>query len=267
MKKGFTLVELLAVLIILAVILLIAIPIVQKTIQNSKVEAKKSSIELYGRAVNHAIEMYQLTNHSDPESFSDIEEYIEYSGEKVECLTSNINSNMTAYLADCSVGNVKVDEYSFGTLEYVYMWYEGMLKDGSYKLGPSLNDVINPSDYPTSVPSDVDFYLKFKLNNEFKIIEGYACGIIETEEICLKGFGNYYGYSTNESDYTNNALIIKDLKDKGRICTITDSSMSCTNSPTYVNFYASSNGHVRIKNVYKGMCSITDAGVASCESN
>ena len=49
-KKGFTLVELLAVIVILAIISLIAVPIVLDIINNSKENSKKESIELYGKA-------------------------------------------------------------------------------------------------------------------------------------------------------------------------------------------------------------------------
>ena len=114
MKKGFTLVELLAVLVILAVILLIAIPIVQKTIQDSKVSANKASIDLYGRAADQAIETYQLTSHTDPTTFSDIEGLIEYNGKRVVCSTKRINDDMTVYLADCKVGEDDVEGYTYG---------------------------------------------------------------------------------------------------------------------------------------------------------
>ena len=55
MKKGFTLIELLAVIVILAIILLIAVPIVVRTINDSEESANKSSVELYGRAVEQAV--------------------------------------------------------------------------------------------------------------------------------------------------------------------------------------------------------------------
>ena len=116
MRKGFTLVELLAVLIILAIILLITIPIVQKTIQDSKVSSNESSIELYGRAAEQAIEMYQLINHKDPTTFSDIEGLIEYNGNRLVCNTKKINPNYTIYLTDCTVGEQDVNNYEYGYL-------------------------------------------------------------------------------------------------------------------------------------------------------
>ena len=116
MKKGFTLIELLAVIVILAIILLIAIPIVQKTIIDSQKEANKASIGLYGRAADQAVELYQLKEHHNPSSFSDIEEYIEYSGDRVICTIKEIKIDMTVYLANCTVDGEAVEGYDYGNV-------------------------------------------------------------------------------------------------------------------------------------------------------
>ena len=55
MKKGFTLVELLAVIVILALIALITIPMVLGTVDKSEDSADKRSAENYRRAVKNAI--------------------------------------------------------------------------------------------------------------------------------------------------------------------------------------------------------------------
>ena len=67
MKKGFTLIEILAVIVILAIIALIATPIVLDIITDSKVAAKERSIE----NIEHAAELYvtseyQINNKSAP---------------------------------------------------------------------------------------------------------------------------------------------------------------------------------------------------------
>ena len=67
-KKGFTLVELLGVIIILAVILLIAVPKITNIIDESKKEAYKSSVQGYINSIlseqfyNNNLVTYQVTN-------------------------------------------------------------------------------------------------------------------------------------------------------------------------------------------------------------
>ena len=59
MKKGFTLIELLAVLVILSIIALIAVPIVQNMIHDSRKNATLRSAEFYIDAVDQAISIRQ----------------------------------------------------------------------------------------------------------------------------------------------------------------------------------------------------------------
>ena len=61
-SKGFTLVELLAVIVILAIIALIAVPIILGIINDSKNESAERSAELYIDAANKAIARYQMSN-------------------------------------------------------------------------------------------------------------------------------------------------------------------------------------------------------------
>ena len=63
MKKGFTLVELLAVIVILAIISLIAVPIVISVINDSRDKALERSIDNYIHAVNLAISDYNISHH------------------------------------------------------------------------------------------------------------------------------------------------------------------------------------------------------------
>ena len=55
MKKGFTLVEVLAVIIILAIISLIIVPIVLDYVDSSRNEAEEESFSMYIKAVESAI--------------------------------------------------------------------------------------------------------------------------------------------------------------------------------------------------------------------
>lgn len=66
MKKGFTLVELLAVLVILAIVALIAVPIVLNLISSSKQSANERSAELYIDAVEKALIEKNLEGRFEP---------------------------------------------------------------------------------------------------------------------------------------------------------------------------------------------------------
>ena len=59
-KNGFTLIELIAVLVIMAIIALIATPLVMSIIKKARISADKRSIDAYGRSVELAIAGYLL---------------------------------------------------------------------------------------------------------------------------------------------------------------------------------------------------------------
>ena len=50
-KKGFTLIELIAVLVILAILALIVTPIVLNIVSKAKASANKRSVDAYGRSI------------------------------------------------------------------------------------------------------------------------------------------------------------------------------------------------------------------------
>ena len=62
MKKGFTLVELLAVIVILAIIALIAVPIVTNIINNTEKDSELMSAKMYIDAVDKTILSYNASN-------------------------------------------------------------------------------------------------------------------------------------------------------------------------------------------------------------
>lgn len=113
-KKGFTLIELIAVLVILAILALIVTPLVMNIIRKAKDAANKRSIDAYGRAADLAVATYLLDNSEFPENFSDLT--IETSGSEVSCATAVLNDDSSVYLADCSVDGTLVSGYTYGTL-------------------------------------------------------------------------------------------------------------------------------------------------------
>lgn len=67
-KKGFTLIELIAVLVILAILALIVTPLVMNIIKKARISADKRSIDTYGRSIELAVASYLLDNGSFPTS-------------------------------------------------------------------------------------------------------------------------------------------------------------------------------------------------------
>ena len=187
-NKGFTLVELIAVLIILAIISLIVAPLILNTVRRVKNDTNKRSIDGYGRAAQYAISNYELKQLPYPDSFDELE--IDYHGNKVECETSRINPDHTIYLSKCKVNGKLVKDDK----EYDGYYHYGILKMTNQEYvdtyGKNLEDALKayhdehneyPSDYTTlelpqldkQVSCDVDInydgtvYLnKCKVDNE-----------------------------------------------------------------------------------------------------
>ena len=114
-NKGFTLIELISVLVILAILALIVTPLVLNIIRKARVSADKRSIDAYGRSIELAVASYLLDNGSFPTSIEQLT--IEYSGDKVECETTKLNSDSSVYLASCTVAGRNVTGYTYGTEE------------------------------------------------------------------------------------------------------------------------------------------------------
>ena len=111
-KKAFTLIELIAVLVIMAILALIVTPLVMNIIRRTRISADKRSIDAYGRSVELAIATYLLDNGDFPNSISDLT--IEYSGDQVVCSITQLNSDFSVYLSGCTVGGRTVD-YVYGS--------------------------------------------------------------------------------------------------------------------------------------------------------
>ena len=112
-KKGFTLIELIAVLVIMAILALIVTPLVMNIIRKARVSADKRSVDVYGRSIELAIAGYLLDTGKFPTEVSQLT--IEYSGNKVECETTQINADSSVYLAGCTVAGRSVEEYTYGS--------------------------------------------------------------------------------------------------------------------------------------------------------
>ena len=111
--KGFTLIELIAVLVIMAIIALIVTPVVMNIIRKARVSADKRSVDAYGRSIELAIAGYLLDTGKFPTEVSQLT--IEYSGSQVVCSTTQINTDSSVYLAGCTVAGRSVDNYTYGS--------------------------------------------------------------------------------------------------------------------------------------------------------
>ena len=112
-RKGFTLIELIAVLVIMAILALIVTPLVMLIIRKARVSADKRSIDAYGRSIELAIAGYLLDNGTFPINIGELT--IEYSGDEVVCSTTMLNSDSSVYLAGCRVGGRNVEGYTYGS--------------------------------------------------------------------------------------------------------------------------------------------------------
>ena len=109
-KKGFTLIELIAVLVILAIIALIVTPLVLNVIRKTKDSANRRSVDAYGKAMEIAIMGYVMDTGDTPNDLNELT--VEYTGNKVKCNVKKITENGSSYLSECSVNGVKVKDKS-----------------------------------------------------------------------------------------------------------------------------------------------------------
>ena len=116
-NKAFTLIELIAVLVIMAILALIVTPLVMNIIRKARISADKRSIDAYGRSIELAIASYLLDNGYFPTSIEQLT--IEYSGDEVVCSTTQLKSDSSVYLSECTVGGRVVDGYTYGSEEAV----------------------------------------------------------------------------------------------------------------------------------------------------
>ena len=116
-KNAFTLIELVAVLVIMAIIALIVTPLVMSIIRKAKIAADKRSVDAYGRSIELAIAGYLMDTGDFPTSIEQLT--IEYSGDEVVCTTTQLNNDSSIYLAGCTVGGRNVEGYTYGKGESV----------------------------------------------------------------------------------------------------------------------------------------------------
>ena len=111
-KKGFTLIELIAVLVIMAILALIVTPLVMNIIRKARISADERSVDVYGRSIELAIAGYLQDTGKFPTNVEQLT--IEYSGNQVVCSTTQINTDSSVYLAGCRVAGKSTGDYTYG---------------------------------------------------------------------------------------------------------------------------------------------------------
>ena len=105
-------IELIAVLVIMAIIALIVTPLVMSIIRKAKISARKRSVDAYGRSVELAIASHLLDTGTFPTNEQLPNLQIEYSGSNVVCNVMAMKENGGLYLSECKVNNVDVKDSS-----------------------------------------------------------------------------------------------------------------------------------------------------------
>lgn len=139
-RRGFTLIEVIAVLVILSVITLIVTPLVMNIIRKAKSSANKRSIDIYGKTVEIAAVAYMLDDTEFPTSFDDLT--IEYTGSKVECAVNIVNYDGSVFLDKCAVNGRLIKDSKFSSGYYQYGRDTGNYMFTLYK---DINEVVNNS--------------------------------------------------------------------------------------------------------------------------
>ena len=227
-KKGFTLIEVIAVLVILAVITLIVTPLVMNIIRKAKDSANKRSIDAYGRSVEYAVATYMLNDAEFPTSFNDIS--IEYRGAKVECAVNVVNYDGSIFIDKCAVNGklVKDSKFSSGyyqvgrdTGNYMFTLYKNVDEithntSGNGNINNNSNTISNQSNNDTQGIVTYNGLSYYRLSN-VRVTAGYVALVSEeplSYEDTLKysggipvtnvnGFGVVAYYSSDTCNQSN----------------------------------------------------------------
>ena len=176
--KGFTLIELIAVLVIMAIIALIVTPLVMNIIRKARISADKRSVDAYGRSIELAIAGYLLDTGKFPTEVSQLT--IEYSGNQVVCSTTQINKDSSVYLAGCTVAGRNVDGYTYGSDKSSS--YQAYSKGDTYTL------------------NNVDYYVIKDSGAKDPTLTLLKAEPLSTAEVNKYGAGHVNMYNCSESD-------------------------------------------------------------------
>ena len=117
-NKGFSAIELLAIIVILTIIALISIPIVLNTVNNEKKVNNRKSIDAYGENIEVAFNRYKNDHDGDiTTEFENLKDYLTIDN-KVKCDKIKIDQEGNVVIKDCYVEGEKVLNDKSETYEY-----------------------------------------------------------------------------------------------------------------------------------------------------
>lgn len=128
MKKGFTLMELLAVIVILAVIATIAMPLIGHVIETGKIGAIENSSEIYIRELETKYSEWVIEGIPD-ELTKDVKSEPGY----IKFLVEELNDVLKIKGTKPISGNIKIDnDYSSGSKYFGYVIEARMVYENGY---------------------------------------------------------------------------------------------------------------------------------------
>ncbi len=207
--RGFTLIELIAVLVIMAIIALIVTPLVMSIIRKARISADKRSVDAYGRSIELAIAGYLLDTGKFPTEVSQLT--IEYSGSQVVCETTQINTDSSVYLAGCTVAGRSTGNYTYGTKEEVtYDYRVGDLVTYNGVNYRVLKDVKSTDTKATLLKAEP---LKVAEVNEYGAghVNRYTADSVGTA-YNSNGYGGMAYYTSETCGYVNNTWVYTGCK-------------------------------------------------------
>ena len=188
-KKGFTLIELIAVLVILAVIALIVTPLVLNIVKKAKDSANKRSVDAYGKAVELAVATYLLDTGDYPTNMDDLT--VEYSGNEVLCNVKTLNEDGSIYLSECTVKGTEVKDSKTDDGWYHY----GKLATVTY-------DAYNVGD--TVTYNGMDFYVIASSDENSDSVTLLKAEPLTVDEVNNYGNGHVNKYTSSSQGTADN---------------------------------------------------------------
>ena len=252
MKKGFTLVELLAVIVILGVLALITVPIVTNIINKAEEDSDTRSAELYIDAVDTAmmsagtldLKNTTCTVQNDGNLNCDgTIIFVEAKHTRPTSGTLTIVNRRVTKVEDLAIGDGVYKTNNSGEIvtndTYVQVFKPQYY---SWDLSGSLTNPNYPLNVPNSLsshpPIDKDFYLGYDISNN-KVSAVYVCFKNNQEEICLRG-------GRDMDVYTENATILRNKFSTIPAAQCDYSASHCSFEVDGLEFFINSSGYARI---------------------